>query len=89
MPRRCGGGPVFGRPSRPDPDRDLAKMRSRTAKIPTADLLNWAEQAEMGIGRHLSDYRRQHAPDDLEEAIMGACALYAVLCDLRKRSSGV
>ena len=67
-------------------DATISKLQKRVAKIPSHELLSWAEQAEMGIGQHLTSFRRQQSQDDLREALMGAAALYVVLTEIDSRN---
>lgn len=52
---------------------DLEKIKARVAKIPTDDLMMWADNAASGMQRHLDDYRR--SPD---EAYLGEISLAAL-----------
>lgn len=52
---------------------DPEKIRRRVEKIPTSDLLTWAENSAAGQMRYLDDYRR--SPD---EAYLGEIALAAL-----------
>lgn len=61
------------------------KLEARVEKIPTPDLLQWAEQALFGIGRSLSDWQRGNSREALVEAEQGSEALHAVMRELRKR----
>lgn len=75
---------------RPAPeDRALQRARGRAARIPTPELLSWADQAIFGIGRHMDRYRRSGISEDLQEAVSGAAALYAVLSEVERRSNFV
>lgn len=67
-------------------DKELERARVRARKVPTGDLLLWADQAVFGIGRHLSEYSRHGGEEDLEEARIAATALKAVLDDLSARA---
>jgi len=67
-------------------EREKSKVEKRVAKLPTPDLVSWAEQALYGIGRSLSSWQR--APEQhewLEEARMGAEALNAVMAEISSR----
>lgn len=66
------------------PKSDLEK---RIEKIPTADLMTWADQALFGVGRSLSDWERYKSHESLEEARMGAEALAKVLETIIKRTT--
>lgn len=54
--------------NRPVPEAQLlTKARKRVAKMATSDLMEWAETAISGMGRGLSDYQREEAPEALLE----------------------
>lgn len=72
------------RRARPQAPRTPAERRA--ARIATPDLSNWAEQALSGIGRAMSDWRRDEDGPALQEAELGAEALLAVLRELRRRT---
>lgn len=63
------------------------KVAKRVAKIPTADLDTWAVQALNEIGRCLSTYDKDRNKTYLEEALLGAEALHAVVDELVNRTS--
>lgn len=67
------------------PEKERTKLEARVAKIPTAELVSWAEQALFGLGRSLSAWQRGHDAMDLEEAVIGADALQAVMKELKSR----
>ena len=62
---------------------DLEKIKARVAKIPTDDLMMWADNAASGMQRHLDDYRR--SPD---EAYLGEISLAALTMGRRRRHAG-
>lgn len=67
-------------------ERERTKLEIRVSKLPTADLVQWAEQALYGIGRSLSTYQRSTENEEfLDEAVMGAEALHVVLKEVAAR----
>ena len=63
------------------------KLGKRVASIPTGDLESWADQALFDIGRCLTQYAKNREPIHLEEALVGAEALHAVIDDLVDRKT--
>jgi hypothetical protein len=67
-------------------EREKTKLEERVSKLPTVDLVGWADQALYGIGRNLSGYQRDPSAKELfEEARMGAEALLVVLNEIKSR----
>ena len=62
-----------------------SKYAKRIARIPTADLFSWAEQAGYGVMRNVEAYQRRGAEEHLMEAIEGTEALLAVLQEIKRR----
>jgi hypothetical protein len=63
------------------------RVAKRVAKIPTAELEVWAEQALFELGRCLSYYSKNREKIYLEEARTGAEALHAVVEELYARNT--
>lgn len=63
------------------------KVAKRVARIPTAELEMWIEQAVFEVGRCLSGYKKNRELVYLTEARNGAEALHAVIEELHKRST--
>jgi hypothetical protein len=63
------------------------KVSKRVAKIPTMELEQWAEQATYEVGRCMSSYAKQREIVFLEEALLGAEALHAVVHELKTRTT--
>ena len=63
------------------------KITKRIARIPTADLETWAENSLTEIGRCLSLYGKNRDELILDEALLGAEALHAVLNQLKERTA--
>ena len=63
------------------------KVSKRVGKIPTVELEQWIEQSIYEIGRCMSAYSKQREPIFLEEALLGAEALHAVVHELKTRTT--
>ena len=61
------------------------KVSKRVAKIPTAELEMWIDQALYEVGRCMSLYNKSRENIYLEEALNGAEALHAVVNELKVR----
>jgi hypothetical protein len=61
------------------------KVAKRVAKIATPDLLPWADQAVSEINRCLSGYQRTNESWYMDEALLGAEALHAVIDEYNRR----
>lgn len=68
-----------------DPVR--AKAAKRLDRLPTVDVLNWADEVGSGLARALDDYRKQATPESLLEAHRGAQSLLGVLDVLSRREA--
>lgn len=62
------------------------KVAKRVAKIPTADLTMWLEQAISETNRALSSYQKSNDSLNLEDLVLGAEAIHALASELHKRS---
>jgi hypothetical protein len=62
------------------------KLTNRIEKIGTSELITWSENALFVIGKNLTHWSRTNEPELLEEAYMGAEALYAIALELKKRN---
>lgn len=65
------------------------KVANRVAKIPTGELELWAETAVSDLYRCLSNYNKSRQQVYLDEALIGAEALHAVVNDLHTRMTTV
>jgi hypothetical protein len=65
------------------------KIAKRVAKIPTGELEQWVDNAIYDVGRCLSSYQRNREQVYLDEAVIGAEALHAVVEELHKRMTRV
>lgn len=61
------------------------KVAKRVSKIPTAELDRWVDGALYDVGRLFSAYQKTGEQTYLEEALLGAEALHAVIDALQKR----
>ena len=62
------------------------KIAKRVSRIPTVELSSWAIQAMNDLGRCINKYEESREAIYLEEALVGAEALHAVVDELHKRS---
>ena len=69
-----------------DGNQPLTKLQKRVAGISSPELITWAENALFVIGREITGYMRNHDSAQLDEADMGAEALYAITQELKKRA---
>lgn len=58
----------------------------RVEKISTPELITWSENALFVIGKNITHWGRTKDPVLLEEAHLGAEALYAITTELKKRN---
>jgi hypothetical protein len=68
-----------------NPERERTKIEKRVDSLSTSELLPWTENALYTIGRNLSYWQKTQDPYTLEEARVGAEALYVILETLKKR----
>jgi len=62
------------------------KIQKRVAGISTPDLVMWAENALFVVGKDITAYLRTRNEESLQEADLGAEALYAITQELKRRS---
>jgi len=62
------------------------KLVKRVAKIPTADLIMWVEQALSETGRLCTSYIKSPNPSDINDMIIGAEAVHYLVTELRRRN---
>jgi hypothetical protein len=67
-----------------DPVR--AKVAKRLDRLPSTDVLEWADNVGSGVARALQDYRRDGATESLAEARQGVLSLLGVLDVLDRRA---
>lgn len=70
-----------------DGSQPQTKIQRRVSSIPTSELITWAENALFVIGKEVTGWSRTKNPDLLEEADLGAEALYAITQELKKRAA--
>jgi hypothetical protein len=58
----------------------------RVEKIPTHELVLWVENALFVIGKNIAGTGAK-SPEQYEEAVLGAEALYAITLELKKRAN--
>jgi len=71
---------------KPTYEKKLSQIESRISRIPQEELPIWADQAINDAGRALTAWRRRGDQAELEEAILGAEALAAILKNIRSRA---
>lgn len=64
------------------------KIVTRVRKLPTSDLVDWADQAIYTTGRCLTTYQRERNPQFLQEAQTGAQVLLAITEEMLRRELG-
>jgi hypothetical protein len=69
-----------------DGPQPLTKLQKRVAGISTPELITWAENALFVIGKEVTGWARSRDVALLEEADLGAEALYAITQELKKRA---
>lgn len=69
----------------PPVDPIRRKVAKRLARLPTMDVLNWADAVGSGTAKALDDYRREARPEILSEARRGAQSLLGCLDALEGR----
>lgn len=68
-----------------DGHRQPTKLEKRVSGIGTPDLIMWAENALYVIGKEITHHQRDKSEFALDEALMGAEALVAIIKELQKR----
>lgn len=71
----------------PDSDSVRHKAEQRLSRLPTPEVLNWADQAGTGVAKALDDFRRLGERESLVEAQEGVSALAGVLDVLLSRAT--
>lgn len=62
------------------------KVLKRISMIATPDLSAWVDQALSETSRCMSNYETSKDPVHIEDALVGAEAIYALVFELHKRS---
>lgn len=63
------------------------KIAKRVKRIPTSDLVTWADQSIYELSRVLSIYDRNRTVEASKELLIAAEALHAVADEIAKRTS--
>ena len=62
------------------------KVARRVSKLNTAEMEGWVDQSLYDIGRTLSLYQKSRDPIYLDELLLGAEALHAIVNEINKRT---
>jgi hypothetical protein len=73
---------ILKRAGQPQP----TKLEQRVSKIGTSELVSWAENSLYVIGKELTHFQKEHDQTMLDDALLGAEALTAIVKELMKRS---
>jgi hypothetical protein len=65
------------------------KVAKRVKKIPTGELTLWLDQAMYDLGRCITQYEKTREQNYLDEALLGAEAIHAVVNELNIRMTKV
>jgi hypothetical protein len=65
------------------------KVSKRVKKIPTGELTLWLDQAMYDLGRCITQYEKTREQNYLDEALLGAEAIHAVVDELNIRMTKV
>lgn len=65
----------------------LSKVQRRAAALPTGELVTWAENAIMGLGRCMDSWRNTQEISYLIEAEHDVPVVQALLTELRARAA--
>jgi len=63
------------------------RIAKRVRRIPTSDLITWADQAIYEIGRVLSIYERHRTEEAGKELLDAAEALHALVHEITRRTN--
>ena len=69
-----------------DGSQPQTKLQKRVGMISTPELVTWAENSLFVIGRDVTGWMRSKDIAMLDEADLGAEALYAITQELKKRA---
>ena len=69
-----------------DGHQSQTKLQKRVAQISTPELVTWAENSLFVIGKEVTGWMRTKEAALLDEADLGAEALYAITQELKKRA---
>lgn len=65
------------------------KVAKRVKKIPTGELTLWLDQAMYDLGRCITQYEKTREQSYLDESLLGAEAIHAVVDELHVRMTKV
>jgi hypothetical protein len=65
------------------------KIAKRVSKIPTGELILWIDQSLFDLGRCVNQYEKSREQLYLNEALLGAEAVHAVVNELHTRMTTV
>jgi len=68
------------------PNATTTRAKKWVERLPTSEILMWADTAGAGISRALSDFQREGNRDSLEDAYTGILTMLGVVEELRDRS---
>lgn len=69
-----------------DGHQSQTRLQKRVAQISTPELVTWAENSLFVIGKEVTGWMRTKDAALLDEADLGAEALYAITQELKKRA---
>lgn len=69
-----------------DGHQSQTKLQKRVSQISTPELVTWAENSLFVIGKEVTGWMRTKEAALLDEADLGAEALYAITQELKKRA---
>jgi len=69
-----------------DGHQSQTKLQKRVSQISTPELVTWAENSLFVIGKEVTGWMRTKEATLLDEADLGAEALYAITQELKKRA---
>ena len=69
-----------------DGHQSQTKLQKRVSQISTPELVTWAENSLFVIGKEVTGWMRSKEAALLDEADLGAEALYAITQELKKRA---
>ena len=69
-----------------DGHQSQTKLQKRISQISTPELVTWAENSLFVIGKEVTGWMRTKDAALLDEADLGAEALYAITQELKKRA---
>jgi len=68
-----------------DGNQPQTKIQKRISKLPTPELITWAENALFVIGKEVTTWMRTNEKALLNDAEMGAEVLHEIIKELKRR----